>query len=295
MKSVTKMTPTQFSNLSNRVPSPVVIAGAGGMLGWDLARAFSDVVGAEKVHPLSRGELNISDRESVKNALDRFRPSVVLNAAAYTQVDRAEADRDAAHLANAVGPAVLAAECAARGIFLVHYSTDQVFDGSLNRPHREGDPVNPLNWYARTKYEGETEVLRHAGTLALRVQWLYGQRKDRFSPLKTKETFSPFSDQFGSPTWTREIATITAELLSSKATGLFHLSYDDYASWTEIFQFVKERWNLSLSLQPQSTAALNLPAKRPLFSVLSNEKISRTLGRPMGSWKTPLADFLSLL
>ena len=291
MKSVTKMTQTRFSELSKSA-SPVLIAGAGGMLAWDLNRTFSDLVGQQSTIALSRAELDIANPESVEAAFQKYQPKVVLNAAAYTQVDKAEAERDLALAGNCTGPGLLAEACRRRGIPFVHYSTDQVFDGSLERPQREDDRPNPLNWYAGSKFEGEKKVLTYDQSLIFRVQWLYGEKKDRFSPLKQKEVFSPFADQFGAPTWTKKIAEITAEMLAKKESGLFHLSYDDYASWADVFDFVKQTWKLPLRLEPQITAKLNLPAKRPLFSVLSNAKLSSVLGRSMGSWKKPLAEFL---
>lgn len=291
MKSVTKMTPIRFSELSKSA-SPVLIAGAGGMLAWDLNRTFSDLVGQQSTIALSRAELDIANAQSVEDAFQKYQPKVVLNAAAYTQVDKAETERELTLAGNCTGPALLAEACRRRGIPFVHYSTDQVFDGSLGRPQREDDRPNPLNWYAGSKLEGEKKVLTYEQSLVFRVQWLYGEKKDRFSPLKQKEVFSPFADQYGAPTWTREIAIITAEMLAKKESGLFHLSYDDYASWADVFDFVKQTWKLPLRLEPQTTAKLNLPAKRPLFSVLSNAKLSSVLGRNLGSWKTPLAEFL---
>ena len=286
------MTPIRFSNLSEKGDASVLIAGSGGMLGWELARYYRDKYGSERVHALSRSELDIGDSRSISQAFEKYRPSLVINAAAYTLVDKAEEERKAAETANAIGPGLLADACSARNLALVHYSTDQVFDGSLARPQSEDDPVNPLNWYAASKYDGEQRVLRWERSLVFRVQWLYGEKKDRFSPLRQKSVFSPFSDQYGAPTWTREIVAITDEMVSRNRLGLYHLSYDDHASWAEVFDFVKSRWNLSLELKPQSTASLNLPAKRPLFSVLSNKKLTLALGRSLGSWKKPLMEFL---
>jgi len=138
--------------------------------------------------------------------------------------------------------------------------------------------------------------LGEADSLVLRVQWLYGQRKDRFSPLRSKTEFSPFADQFGAPTWTRKLAEGVQALLNKKASGLFHFSYDDFASWSQVFEFVKQEWKLDLKLSPKQTADMKLPAKRPLFSVLDNTKLKQTLGvSSMGSWKAPLQEFLALV
>jgi dTDP-4-dehydrorhamnose reductase len=268
----------------------VLIAGGNGMLAWDLARVFDSPI------VLARAELDITSESSILAALEKYRPTVVLNCAAYTNVDGAETEREAAEAINARGPALLAKACRSASAKLVHFSTDQVFNGKGERPRSEDETPDPINHYAATKLRGEDAVLAEGESLVLRVQWLYGERKDRFSPLRTKAEFSPFADQFGAPTWTRKLAEGVSELVDKQAVGLFHFSYDDYASWAEVFEFVKQQWHLeNLKLQPKQTSAIKLPAKRPLFSVLDNSKLKRTLGvTSMGSWKTPLKEFLSL-
>lgn len=265
------------------------------MLAWDLARSFEIHFPSATVVRAGRESVDITREESVSRAIEQHRPDWVCNAAAYTNVDGAETETDAAFAVNAQGPEVLTHICAKAGARIFHFGTDQVFDGKARTPRREDDPVHPLNQYARSKYAGETAVLKHAGNLVLRVQWLYGERKDRFTPLRTKTTFSPFSDQYGAPTWTREIAQTVSKLMEKQAAGLFHFAYDDFASWAEVFTFVKEQWHLPLVLEPKETASIRLPAARPLFSVLSNEKLKNALGvAAMGSWKTPLGEFLRL-
>jgi dTDP-4-dehydrorhamnose reductase len=284
-----KKIPTRRFVAIDQVKGPVVITGGGGMLGCDLAETFA---GRKDVHVLDRAALDIAG-PGVLAALDKYRPSVVINAAAYTNVDGAETEREAAHAGNARGPAQLARACRELGIKLVHFSTDQVFDGTVPTPRSETDPVNPANNYAATKYEGERAVLENADALVLRVQWLYGARKDRFTPLRDKAVFTPFADQYGAPTWTRDLAAVTTQLMSRDARGLFHFAYDDYASWAEVFQFVKDELGLSVQLQPRQTAEVKLPARRPLFSVMSNRKLVSFLGLSgMGSWKDSLREFL---
>ncbi len=200
----------------------------------------------------------------------------------------------AAERLNATGPRILAVECASLGAKLIHFSTDQVFDGSIRQPREEDDSVNPLNVYARTKLEGEKHVLQYSEHLVLRVQWLYGRKKDRFTLLRDKATFSPFADQYGAPTWTLHLAATVADLADRDARGLFHFAYDDSASWAEVFEYVKEVMGYSVKLEPRETASLSLPAKRPLYSVMSNRKLLNFLGQPtMGSWKMALNTFLS--
>jgi dTDP-4-dehydrorhamnose reductase len=283
-------------DLQGGVPYPILIAGAGGMLGWDLARTFTESLGQSRVVALGHQGLDITRPDSIATALDRYEPRVLVNAAAYTNVDGAESEPQAARAINASGPACLAAACAERGIRLVHFSTDQVFDGQAAEPRREDEEPNPPNTYARTKLEGETAALRSPGALVLRVQWLYGERKDRFTPLRKKDVFTPFSDQYGSPTWTRLLAETVLELLDRDVAGLFHFAHDDFASWLEVFQFVKAELHLAVRLEPKRTAEVTLPARRPLYSVLSNRKLCQALGRSgMGSWKDPLRQFLGVV
>lgn len=273
--------------------SHILVTGGDGMLAWDLSQVFEKA--SIPVRALNRKELDITSESSLQAVMASLRPKWVLNAAAYTNVDGAETERDLAEAINGRGPALLAKVCKEMGAKLVHFSTDQVFDGKKERPRTEEESPTPSNYYAVTKLHGEDAVLRETGALVLRVQWLYGQRKDRFSPLRQKKIFTPFSDQKGSPTWGRKVAETTLQLLKKDSSGLFHFSYDDYASWAEVFQFVKEEWDLETTLEPKATKEVALPANRPLFSVLSNEKLKRELGvSSMGSWKTPLREFLLL-
>lgn len=271
----------------------VLITGANGMLGSDLVELFSNRLSPSLVVPKDRNQLDISRWQSVGAVFREVEPTVVINAAAYTNVDGAEKERELAYAVNVTGVANLVEWCQEYGAKLIHFSTDQVFDGATQTPRTEEELPKPLNYYAETKWLGEKEALRYPQSLVLRVQWLYGKKKDRFSPLKEKTLFTPFADQYGAPMPTAVIAQTVYELLEKNVSGLYHLSYDDYASWAEVFQFVKEYWKLNLTLEPKLTAQMNLPAKRPLFSVLSNEKLCRALGRPnFGSWKTALESFL---
>lgn len=274
---------------------PLLVTGAHGMLGWEWTRKLRALFGSASVLAVDRQELDICDEGALRRYFSTHQPSAVFNCAAYTNVDGAESEREEAWKANALGPKLLAATCQEFDSLLVHYSTDQVFDGDADHPRTEEETPNPSNHYAATKLEGEEAVLSQKISLVLRVQWLYGEQKDRFSGLRKKESFSPFSDQFGAPIWTREIVRYSMELLDKKCRGLYHLAYDDYASWAEIFEFVKQTWHLPVRLEPRRTAEAKLPANRPLFSVMSNAKISKALGVKIGSWKTPFQEFLSVL
>lgn len=143
------------------------------MLGWELERAFQK----RGVVALNRLGLDIADPGKVAAALAQYKPAAVVNAAAYTSVDGAETEKKAAQRANGLGPSTLGNACREFGVKLVHFSTDQVFDGTGDKPKKETDPPNPINYYGLTKLEGETGALLAPGALVLRVQWLYGEKK----------------------------------------------------------------------------------------------------------------------
>jgi dTDP-4-dehydrorhamnose reductase len=272
----------------------LLVIGGDGMLGWEISRTFNSQIPSAEISSLGRSQLDLTQPKQMRTLIEGLRPTVVVNAAAYTKVDQAEKEKEKAMAVNAEGPKHLGEICARIGARLIHFSTDQVFDGKGQTPWKETDVPRPSNFYAETKWLGEKAVLEVPKSLVLRVQWLYGQKKDRFTPLKTKTTFSPFSDQYGSPAWTRRVAEVVLELLKKENTGLFHFAYDDFASWAEVYVFVKEVLSLNLTLEPKKTSQMNLPANRPLYSVMSNEKLLKCLGWPsMGSWRHDLKKFLS--
>lgn len=276
-----------------RTDRPILITGAKGMLGVDLVQRFEKEVGKEKIVAADRESLDVADWQNVGQLIRAHEPWLVLNAAAYTRVDDAEKEREKAYNTNVVGPANLVEWCDEFHAKLVHFSTDHVFDGTASTPRTEDETPQPVNYYGETKWMGEKEVARMENAITVRLQWLYGKTKDRFTPLRDKEVFTPFNDQFGAPTWTKVIADTVAELVNRDARGLFHLSHDDSASWAEVFEFVKAELGLKVRLESKATSEVTLPARRPRYSVLSNRKLCETLGRKnFGSWRPPLREFL---
>jgi dTDP-4-dehydrorhamnose reductase len=245
----------------------------------------------------SRSELDITEKNQVDSFLAKVKPKWVINTAAYTQVDLAEKEREKALAINFTGPKFLMEASKREGAKLVHFSTDYVFSGEGSRPWSENDIPAPLepNWYAKTKLLGEEAVLSEKENLVCRVQWLYGSKRNRFSSLKDKNKFTPFSDQFGAPTWTKDIVGWVLALLQKDATGVFHLAYDDYASWFEVYEFVKKKWELSVELIPSLSQDVSLSAKRPLNGRLCNRKLADFLElKSVGSWKDSLTRFLEM-
>ncbi|MBI4863574.1 MAG: dTDP-4-dehydrorhamnose reductase [Candidatus Riflebacteria bacterium] len=272
---------------------PVLVTGARGLLGSDLVVALRQAYGEARVICTDCQELDITDRSQVSRWFQQVRPGVVVNAAAFTDVDGAETRREEASRLNALGPGNLAEACGSAGARLVHFGTDYVFDGTGHRPWAETDAPNPINHYGATKLAGDLNVLAGPRNLVLRIQWLYGRRRDRFTALRGKDRFTPFCDQFGAPTWSRRVAAVVVELLNRDAAGLFHVAHDDHASWAETYAFACRELGLAVRLVPCRSSEVNLPAPRPLFGVMSNRKLVELLGQQvMGSWKDSLREFL---
>ncbi len=274
---------------------PILITGVRGMLGSDLLEILTDRWGSKGVIGTTSSDLDITNLEQIKNFLKNHSVSYIVNAAAYTDVDKAEQEREKAFLVNVMGPKYLCEAANELGIPVIHFSTDYVFNGAPKAPLSEEDTPSPLtpNYYAETKLQGEKAVLRNTINLVLRVQWLYGKKKERFTQLKNKSEYFAFEDQWGAPTWTRDVSQTVCELILQKAHGLFHFAYDDHASWAQVFSFVCEQKGYSTKIIPKRMSELNLPAKRPQYCVMLNKKLLHQLGRKqMGSWKNSLSEFL---
>jgi len=264
------------------------------MLGADLAVALKKHLppGDGLLTP-KRTECDVTNEKSVLTFLANAKPRRIINAAAFARVDDAEKDRAGALAANHTAIKYLTRYTADTGSVLVHFSTDQVFDGKKGSAYSETDEPRPLNYYSETKLMGERVALEDPNALVFRVQWLYGRTKDRFRGLKGRTSFSVFSDQFGAPTSTDVLSTWVISAMEKGATGLYHAVHDDYASWSEIFRYVLEVTGLKVKLVEMPTEAANLPAKRPHFSVLANAKLRNLLGlSSLGGFREPLRKFL---
>jgi len=248
-----------------------LIAGAGGMLGRDLAAALR--AGGADVAALTRQDLDITDEAAVRVALRRGRPDVVVNCAAWTAVDDAEAHENEALGVNGRGAAHLAAGCAAIGSRLVHLSTDYVFRGDARRPYSEHDAADPQTAYGRTKLAGEQAVLRQLTETGyvMRTAWLYGAHGPNFVRTmirleRERPTVDVVADQRGQPTWTADVADQVIALIRSRAAaGVYHATSSGEATW---FDLAREVFRL-LGADPErvratTTSAFPRPAPRPL-------------------------------
>jgi dTDP-4-dehydrorhamnose reductase len=269
----------------------ILIAGASGQLGICLRHTFR----AHDLIPLSHRDLDIARLSQVHDVLDRERPDLLINAAAFTDVDGAESrGRSAAYEVNARGPRNLAFEAADLGIPIVHVSTDYVFDGKLRRPYHEGDNTNPLSIYGASKLAGERAVTRlNPKHYIVRTAWLYWESGKGFLPSMclnaTKPELRVADDQFGSPTYAPHLADAIARLIETDAFGTYHLAGSGGASrW----QFVTEAFRLlgfSTKVTPVSHHEFPAPAIRPAYSVLTTV---REPGIALPQWQEGVAEFV---
>lgn len=290
----------------------VLLFGGNGQVGHELRRslrALGDVVVTTRSGQLPDGarcEVADFDRpDSLAELVERVAPAIVINAAAYTAVDKAEDDVDAAFRTNAEAPGVLARACALRDIPFVHYSTDYVFDGQGSRPYREDDPTAPLGVYGASKLAGEDAVRSAGGRhLILRTAWVYGRHGHNF--MKTmlrlgedRDELRVVADQIGSPTPARLIADVTAGLLQRPdAEGTFHLTAAGQTSWhgfaAAIFEEAVARGLIARAprVLPITTADYPTRARRPAYSCLDVGKLERVLARRIPSWRAGLTRVL---
>jgi dTDP-4-dehydrorhamnose reductase len=279
-----------------------LITGAGGMLGRDLMTAL-DGAGEDPVG-LARGELDITDDAAVGAALRRGQPDVVVNCAAWTAVDEAEAHEDEAFAVNGAGAAHVAAACAARGIPMVQVSTDYVFPGDGHVPYAEGDATGPRNTYGRSKLAGELAVLRllPGAGYVVRTAWLYGAHGPNFIRTmmrleRERPTVDVVDDQRGQPTWTVDVAGQIAALIRSRApAGVYHATSSGEATW---FEVAREVFRLQgadpARVRATSSSAFRRPAPRPAYSVLGHDRWAAAGLEPIGDWRLALKRAYPLL
>jgi dTDP-4-dehydrorhamnose reductase len=273
-----------------------LITGAAGMLGRDLQEALA----GRDVVALTRAELDITDPAAVAAALSGV--DVVFNCAAYTAVDAAETDEEAALLVNGVGPATLAEATAATGAALLQISTDYVFQGSATSPYPEDEPRDPLNAYGRTKAAGEEAVLRlnPARGYVVRTAWLYGRHGNNFPATmlrlgRERDSVTVVHDQVGQPTWTADLARQLVLLADSGApAGVYHGTNSGQGSWFDFAQATFQEAGIDPDkVKPTDSSQFVRPAPRPAYSVLGHDAWSRAGLDPMRDWRAALHEAAS--
>jgi dTDP-4-dehydrorhamnose reductase len=284
----------------------ILLFGKNGQVGWELQRSLAPLGEVVALGSGTEGGLcgDFMDDAGVAATVRAVRPDAIVNAAAYTAVDKAESEAEAAAQVNAVTPGVIAAEAARLGAWLVHYSTDYVFDGSGSRPWREDDPTGPLSVYGRTKLAGEERIAaanpRH---LVLRTSWVYGARGGNFAKTmlrlaRARERLTVIDDQHGAPTGADLLADVTAHALRSLAAGtapagIYHLAAAGETTWNGYARFVlgqAQQAGQALKAGPEQvesvpTSAFPTPARRPHNSRLDTSRFRAAFGLVLPPWE----------
>lgn len=284
----------------------ILLTGSGGQLAQELQPIL---LYSGEVIAVDRTRLDLSEPESIRQAMAEIQPDLVVNSGAYTAVDKAESEPELAHAVNGVAPGIIAEECEKLGSTLIHISTDYVFDGSQGSPYQETDTTNPLGIYGKSKLAGE-EAIRQAGNrhIIIRTAWVYGNSgKGNFVKTmlrlgKDREEIRVVADQIGSPTWTGDLAAAISQIIPQikpELFGTYQYTNSGVCSWYDfaiaIFEEA-EKLGFPLKIQrviPITTSEYPTPAKRPAFSVLSAVKISGILSTHPPYWRQGLRQMLA--
>jgi dTDP-4-dehydrorhamnose reductase len=285
----------------------ILLIGKNGQVGWELRRTLAPLA---EVVAVDYPEINLTDTPALRQFVAGTRPAVVVNAAAYTAVDKAETETELCRQINAVAPGVLAGEARKIGALMVHYSTDYIFDGAKTSPYVETDMPNPLGAYGRSKLEGDRAVKASgADHLIFRLCWVYGARGQNFMLTmqrlaREREKLRVVGDQFGCPTWSRMIAETTALALkqvlagadASAFNGEYHLAASGQTSWHEfasrIIELMPDAERKCRAVEAITTPEYPTPARRPAYSVLDCGKLQKTFGLRLPDWEASLRQVL---
>lgn len=294
--------------------TPILLFGCEGQVGWQLQRALSSL-GA--VTAVDRAHNDLADPAAIRSLIDQVKPRIIVNAAAYTAVDRAESEVDLAQAINTTAPAVMAEAARPLGALLVHYSTDYVFDGTKTGPYVESDATNPLSVYGRSKRDGEDAVLNSGcRALVFRTSWVFGARGHNFVKTVLRlagegKTLRIVDDQVGAPTPAAMLSDVTGQILAATRRGseigdarLYHLTATNPVSWCgfarEILRQAAATPGFDAlpapeSVLPITTRDFPLPAPRPANSLLDCGKLERDFDLELADWRPFLARMLQLL
>ena len=288
----------------------VLLFGADGQLGHALQ---AELPGLGRLIALTLADVDIADAKALQAVIRHHAPRYIVNAAAYTAVDKAEQEPDLVQAINATAPGIMAAEAKTLGATMVHYSTDYVFNGQSAQPYKESDATDPLSVYGRSKRDGDAQVMAQAGTFFIfRSSWVVGAHGGNF--LKTmlrlaqeRDSLSVVADQHGVPTSARWMAQVTCKALQNPQhaalSGLYHLSNAGHTTWHDYAQYVlaqAARMGWSLKVQAAQVKAISaadypLPAARPANSLLDTRSVQQKLGLAIPTWQTGVDEVLAAL
>ncbi len=286
----------------------IIITGANGQLGWELQQIKSEEV---TVHAFNSGQLNITDLEQAQTIITNIKPDYIINAAAYTAVDKAESNRKDAFAVNEKGVENLAIICKKIGVKLIHISTDFVFDGSKNTPYKVTDTPTPLGVYGVSKLQGENIIrdLLPNSSCIIRTAWVYSAHGNNFVKtmlrlMEDKNELSVVCDQVGTPTWAKGLAEVIWQLVlnsESELPSLLHWTDNGVTSWYDFavsiqeLAFEKGLITKQIPISAIPTSDYPTPAKRPSFSVLDKTEVEKILGKGTTHWRKQLSVMLDQL
>ena len=278
-------------------PDKVIILGGKGMLGTDVAAECKSRDIDYEVFDLP--EFDITNERQLLSVIHQAK--TIVNCAAYTNVEKAETETELAFRVNAEAVGLLAISAKKSGAWVLHISTDFVFDGVSDKPYTEKDIPHPLNAYGKTKLAGERLLVEnHCHHCIMRVEWTYGHKGDNFikkilQKARTSKDMKVVDDQVGSPTATTEAAKAVCDLIHKKPVGIYHFASQKYASRLEVARFIAEKLNLDVQINPCKTSDFPSAAIRPLNSKFDCSKIRPLLSGPIKPWQEPLEEFLKQL
>jgi dTDP-4-dehydrorhamnose reductase len=282
----------------------ILLTGANGQLGSELQATCPAHI---TLIPTDYTTLDITQPEHVKAALDAHQPDAIINAAAYTAVDKAESDADRAYAINHLAAATLAREAQRRGIYLLHVSTDFVFDGQQSTPYLPDANPQPLGVYGASKLAGDQAVQEYCPTAAIvRTSWLYSAYGNNFVKtmlrlMAERESLGVVADQIGTPTWTRTLTDTIWSFIAQKPQGVFHCSDNGVASWYDFAIAIQEEafaiglLTKAIPVKPLRSEEYPTPARRPTYSVMDKRATENTLGYTLPHWRPRLRQMLAQL
>lgn len=276
----------------------ILITGSNGMLGHDLQEVLND---KHELILTTSETLNITDKDQVLKVICENNPDVVINSAAYTDVDGCEDNHDIAYGVNGEGVRNLALACKEIDCPLVHISTDYVFNGKNNRPWVEDDEIDPINVYGKSKLEGEEAILEILEKyFIVRTAWLYGINGRNFpkTMLELAENHSEITvvyDEVGSPTYTLDLAYGISQLIETDYYGIYHLTNSESCSWCEFARYIFEVADVDVKVIPVTASEFARPAPRPSYSVLENKNWINNGFKPLRSYKEAIKEYIELI
>ena len=282
----------------------IIVTGSNGQLGTELA-ILSPAYDQFEFVFFKREALDITSEVQLKQVFATYRPAYFVNCAAYTAVDKAESDHETAMRINAAAVGIIAACCHTYGTKLIHISTDYVFNGKASQPYPEDAPVNPVNYYGLSKLKGEEQAIDHnPGTIILRTSWVYNRTGKNFVTtmlrlMQERTDISVVNDQTGTPTYAVDLAEAIMLIITGGDAGwhpgIYHYSNGGIITWYEFALAIKEIRDFSCTVHPIATEQYPTPAKRPVYAVMSKEKITTTFNLQVRDWRNSLEECLKAL